>query len=81
MPKLTASTPVTVVSCVGPDDDNELSNLVVERQWDEHLQYVVNMEGGAFPIGGTIPLNLVLMPLGKISIHRITAHLEGTIIP
>ncbi|KAF9515992.1 hypothetical protein BS47DRAFT_1391096 [Hydnum rufescens UP504] len=76
MPKLTASTPVTVVSCVGPDDDNELSNLLVERQWAERLQYVLNMEGAAIPIGGMIPLNLVLMPLDKISIHRITAHLE-----
>lgn len=76
-PKITASTPVHLISCLPPEATDDLDNLVVERQWEDQLGYVVHIEGTAFPVGGVIPVNLTLAPLDKISIHRVTIELDG----
>lgn len=76
-PKLTASAPVQLVSCLPPDSTDDLDNIIVERQWEDQLRYVVHVEGTAFPIGGVIPVNLTLMPLDKISIYRVSIDIDG----
>lgn len=75
--KLNATVPVTVVSALGPDATDESENILVERQWDDQLRYLINVEGKAFPVGGLLPLSITLMPLDKIRLWRVGAILEG----
>ncbi|KAF8756753.1 Arrestin (or S-antigen), C-terminal domain [Rhizoctonia solani] len=61
----------------GEDDTEERENVVIERQWDEQLRYFITISGKSFPIGGTVPITLVMMPLAKVKIYRLTVMLEG----
>ncbi|CEL52563.1 Putative arrestin-related trafficking adapter C2D10,04 OS=Schizosaccharomyces pombe (strain 972 / ATCC 24843) GN=SPBC2D10.04 PE=1 SV=1 [Rhizoctonia solani AG-1 IB] len=79
VPKLVAHAEVTLISCPGEDDTEERENIVVERQWDEQLRYFITISGKSFPIGGTVPITLVMMPLSKVKIYRITVMLEEKI--
>ncbi|TFK50963.1 hypothetical protein OE88DRAFT_1645213 [Heliocybe sulcata] len=73
--KLTAQREVTLVACPEEDaEDNE--NIIVERQWDDQLQYFISISGRTFHIGGTMPVHLTLMPLAKVKVYRISVLLE-----
>lgn len=76
-PRMTASRIVRLVACPGEEDLEDQDNIVVERQWDDQLQYLISVSGRTFYIGGTIPLHISLMPLAKIKIHRISVFLDG----
>lgn len=41
-----------MVACPGVDDMDETENIIVERQWEEQLRYLVALSGKSFPIGG-----------------------------
>jgi hypothetical protein len=43
---------VMMVACPGEDEGEVTENVVVERQWEEQLRYVVALSGKSFPIGG-----------------------------
>ncbi|CAE6351652.1 unnamed protein product [Rhizoctonia solani] len=79
VPKLVAHAEVTLISCPGEDDTEERENILVERQWDEQLRYFITISGKSFPIGGVIPITLVMMPLSKVKIYRLTVMLEEKI--
>ncbi|CAE6455080.1 unnamed protein product, partial [Rhizoctonia solani] len=79
VPKLVAHADVTLISCPGEDDTEERENIVVERQWDEQLRYFITISGKSFPIGGAVPITLVMMPLSKVKIYRLTVLLEEKI--
>ncbi|KAG9105365.1 hypothetical protein FRC07_009342, partial [Ceratobasidium sp. 392] len=79
VPKLVAQSEVTLISSPGEDDMEETENIVVERQWDEQLRYFITISGKSFPIGGVVPITLVMMPLAKVRIYRITVLLEEKI--
>lgn len=73
--KLTASREVTLVA--SPEEDAEdTENIIVERQWDDQLQYFISISGRTFHIGGTMPVHLTLMPLDKMKVYRISILLE-----
>jgi arrestin-related trafficking adapter 3/6 len=78
--KLTAVRDVTVISCPGEDDLDEHESLIVERQWEEQLQYIVAISGKMFFVGGTIPMQITFLPLSNVKIHRISVTLEGVFI-
>ncbi|CDZ97111.1 Thioredoxin binding protein TBP-2/VDUP1 [Phaffia rhodozyma] len=70
---------VRMVACPGEDDTDESENVIVERQWEDQLRYLVALSGKSFPIGGSIPLSLRLMPFEKMKIYRISVMLEEKI--
>ncbi|KAG8934851.1 hypothetical protein FRC01_014017 [Tulasnella sp. 417] len=74
--KLVANTEVTVISCPGADDLEESESIIVEREWDNNLRYLISLSGKSFPLGGAMPLQLTLMPLSKICIYRLGVILE-----
>jgi hypothetical protein len=43
---------VMMVACPGEDEGEVTENVVVERQWEEQLRYIVALSGKSFPIGG-----------------------------
>ncbi|KIL68755.1 hypothetical protein M378DRAFT_196178 [Amanita muscaria Koide BX008] len=75
--KLTATREVTVVACPIDDNTEESENLLVERHWDNQLQYLISVSGTSFCIGGTIPISLTFLPLAKVRIHKIVVSIEG----
>ncbi|KAL7424873.1 hypothetical protein Q5752_000559 [Cryptotrichosporon argae] len=75
-PNLVEDVEVTMIACPQEDDLEETDNVVVERAWEDQMRYQVALSGKAFPIGGTIPLSLRIMPLLKCKVHRLTVALE-----
>jgi hypothetical protein len=74
--KLSASRNLTVVAYPPEDITEETENIIVERQWNDQLQYLIAISGKSFHIGGTIPVSFSLMPLAKMKVHRISVLLE-----
>ncbi|WVW86802.1 hypothetical protein I302_108857 [Kwoniella bestiolae CBS 10118] len=75
-PNLTEDMEITMIAQPQEDDMEETENVIVERQWEEQMRYQITLGGKAFPIAGTIPISLRLMPLLKCKIHRLTVALE-----
>lgn len=49
---------VTMIATPQEDDLEESENVIVERQWEEQMRYQIALSGKAFPIGGTMYVNL-----------------------
>lgn len=77
-PKYTAEREVIVVSCPTEDDTEDTENIIVERHWDQQMQYLIAISGRSFYIGGTLPVTFTMLPLAKASVHRVAVYLEGT---
>ncbi|KAL0955875.1 hypothetical protein HGRIS_002074 [Hohenbuehelia grisea] len=77
--KLTTSREVNVISSPDNDDTEDTENIIVERQWDDQLQYFICISGRSFYIGGTVPVQFTLMPLTKLKIYRISVYIEERI--
>ncbi|WWC65955.1 uncharacterized protein I303_108577 [Kwoniella dejecticola CBS 10117] len=75
-PNLTEDMEITMIAQPQEDDMEETENVIVERQWEEQMRYQITLGGKAFPIAGTIPISIRLMPLLKCKIHRLTVALE-----
>ena len=76
--KLSASQEVTVVASPGEDDTEDTESIIVERQWDDQMQYLISISGRSFFIGGTIPINLTFAPWTKMKIFKLSLVIEGT---
>ncbi|OJA18855.1 hypothetical protein AZE42_05236 [Rhizopogon vesiculosus] len=77
--KLTAQREVLVVVAPGEEDTEESENIIIERQWESQLQYHIAISGRSFPTGGTIPLDLTIMPFTKAKVHRISVYIDERI--
>ena len=76
--KLSAERDVIVVACPMEEDTEDSESIIIERNWDQQMQYLISISGRSFFIGGTVPISIVLMPMDKVKVHRITVHIEGT---
>ncbi|KAI0311490.1 hypothetical protein OF83DRAFT_755726 [Amylostereum chailletii] len=74
--KMTAVRDVTLVSTPSEDDTEDTENIVVERYWDNQMQYLFSVSGRMFTIGGTIPIQMTFLPMSKMKIHRLSVTLE-----
>ncbi|KIY45049.1 hypothetical protein FISHEDRAFT_67153 [Fistulina hepatica ATCC 64428] len=74
--RLDALHEVNVIYCPTEDDTEDTSNIIVERQWREQLQYVLTIAARSFYTGGIVPVSLTLMPLTKVRIHRLAFFVE-----
>ncbi|KAJ7272081.1 hypothetical protein B0H12DRAFT_678268 [Mycena haematopus] len=70
---------VLVIAAPMEDDTEELEPIVVERHWEQQLQYLISISGRSFPIGGVVPITLTMMPISKVKIHRVSIVLEEKI--
>jgi len=76
--KLCTSREVVLIASPGEDDTEDTENIIVERQWDAQLQYLITVSGRSFYIGGTLPIQITMLPMAKMKVHRISVILEGT---
>ncbi|KAL1746644.1 hypothetical protein HDZ31DRAFT_33689 [Schizophyllum fasciatum] len=74
--KLSDTREVMMIHCPMEEDTEDTENIIVERQWDQQLQYLITISGRSFYIGGTIPVSVTLMPLMKIKMYRFAVFLE-----
>jgi arrestin-related trafficking adapter 3/6 len=79
-PKLTASRDVILVASPNEDDREDIDNVTIERCWEDQMQYMLTVSGRVFPIGGTVPITLTILPMAKVKIFGLTVHLEGRYI-
>ncbi|GBE80744.1 hypothetical protein BKA93DRAFT_236116 [Sparassis latifolia] len=77
--KLSATQEITVVACPGEDDTEESESIIVERQWETQMQYLISISGRCFAIGGVMPVTITFMPWTKMKIHRISVLIEEKI--
>ncbi|CAK9780678.1 hypothetical protein CC85DRAFT_313564 [Cutaneotrichosporon oleaginosum] len=75
-PNLVEEKEVLMIAGPQEDDMEETENVIVERQWEDQMRYQIALSGKAFPIGGSIPIAIRLMPLAKCKIFRLTIALE-----
>lgn len=78
--KYTAERDVIVISCPTEDDTEENENIIVERHWDQQLQYLIVISGRSFYIGGTLPVTFTMLPLAKAKVYRVAIYLEGKLV-
>jgi len=76
-PKIVATREVLVICCPTGDDNDGTGSIVVERHWDQQLQYLILVSGRSFYIGGRLPIMFTLVPLAKVKIHQIHVFIEG----
>jgi len=76
-PKLTATREVMVIPCPKDEENEDTGNIVIERPWEQQLQYSISISGHSFCIGGTIPITISFLPLSKVKIRRFSVHVEG----
>lgn len=79
-PKLSASHEVILVASPSEDNRDDTDNATIERFWEGQMQYMLSVSGRVFPIGGTVPITLSLLPLAKVKIFKILVQLEGNVI-
>lgn len=78
-PKLSASHEVILVTSPSEDNRDDTDNATIERFWEGQMQYMLSVSGRVFPIGGTVPITLSLLPLAKVKIFKILVQLEGNV--
>lgn len=76
--KLAASREIIVVVSPTEEDTEASDNIIVERLWEQQMQYLISISGRSFYIGGTVPISFTMMPFTKVKIYRIAVFLEGT---
>jgi hypothetical protein len=79
-PKFCASHEVILVASPSEDSRDDTDNVTIERFWGNQMHYMLSVSGRVFPIGGTIPMTLSLLPLEKVKIFKISVLLEGNVI-
>ena len=77
--KFVATREVLVINGPTEDDTENHEHIVVERQWDQQLQYLISVSGRSFYIGGPLPIMFTFMPLAKIKLHQIHVFIEGVV--
>ena len=75
--KMTAAREVIIVACPTSEDTEDTENIIVERRWDQQMQYLICVAGRSFHIGGNVPVTFTLLPLAKVNVYRLSVILEG----
>lgn len=67
------------MACPSEDETEDTEGIIVERQWDTQMQYLITISGRSFPLGGVIPFSITFVPWTKMKLFRLTLAIEGTI--
>ena len=77
-PKMKAVRKINVVATPNEDSTETAAALTIDKTWKDQLRYCLTISGGAFPIGSNIQIRLVLEPITKVKIHRVSIAIDGT---
>jgi arrestin-related trafficking adapter 3/6 len=74
---LTALREVQVVSVPADANFEMAGDIVIEKPWDDQLQYLFKVSGKVFAIGGSFNVKMVFMPMSKIRLYKLAIDIEG----
>ena len=74
---LTTTREVHVVSVPAETDVEATGDILIEKSWDDQLQYLFKVSGKVFPIGASFNVKIMFMPLAKIRLYKLAIDLEG----
>ncbi|KAH9062207.1 hypothetical protein EDB87DRAFT_1559472 [Lactarius vividus] len=77
--KLSATREVQVVSIPAESDVETTGDVLIERPWDDQLQYFFHISGKVFNVGSSFNVKMSLMPLAKIQMYKLAVDLEERI--
>jgi hypothetical protein len=75
--KLTATREVQVVSIPAESDVETTGEVLIEKPWDNQLQYLFIISGKVLTIGSSFNVKMSFLPLDKIRIYKLAVDLEG----
>ena len=75
--KLTATREVQVVSIPAVSDVDTTGDVLIEKPWDNQLQYLFNVSSKVLTIGSSFNVKMSFLPLDKIQIYKLAVDLEG----
>ncbi len=75
--KLTATREVQVVSIPAETDVETTGDVLIERPWDDQLQYLFHVSGKVFTVGSSFNVKMSFMPLAKVQMYKLAVDLEG----
>jgi hypothetical protein len=67
---LTTTCEVHVASVPVDADIETTGDIVIEKPWDDQLQYLFKVSGKVFPIGRSFKVKMMFMPLAKIRMYK-----------
>ncbi|KAI9454606.1 hypothetical protein F5148DRAFT_423904 [Russula earlei] len=73
---LTATREVQVVSIPAEVDAEMIGDVVIERPWEDQLQYLFKVSKKVFTIGGSFDIKMIFMPLAKIRLYKLAVDIE-----
>jgi hypothetical protein len=79
--KLTATREVQVVSIPAESDVDTTGDILIEKPWDDQLQYLFHISGKVLTIGSSFNVEMSFMPLAKIQMYKLAVDLEGKQFP
>lgn len=79
--KLTATREVQVVSIPAISEVDTTADILIEKPWDNQLQYLFHVSRKVLTIGSSFTVNMSFMPLDKIQIYKLAVDLEGKQFP
>jgi len=68
---------INVVATPSEDATEDVESVTVNKAWEDQMVYYLSIVGRAFPIGSKIPIQLTIMPLAKIKIHKVSVAIDG----
>lgn len=74
--KLTATREVQVVSIPAESDVDITGDILIEKPWDDQLQYLFHISRKVLTIGSSFNVEMSFMPLAKIQMYKIAVDLE-----
>jgi len=74
--KLTATREVQVVSIPAEADVDITEDVLIEKPWDDQLQYLLHVSRKVLTIGSSFNVKMSFMPLDKIQMYKLAVDLE-----
>ena len=79
-PRMATVRTINVVATPSDDATEDVENITVNKTWEDQMVYYLSIVGRAFPIGSKIPIQLTIMPLAKVKIHKVSVMIDGTLL-
>ncbi|AMD19332.1 HBR431Wp [Eremothecium sinecaudum] len=76
---LHAKVPITLVRTLSSSSVEDTEPIAISRNWENHLHYDIVIASKDIVLDAFLPITLRLMPLDKITLHRIRIYLTETI--
>lgn len=76
-PRMETALKLNVVATPSEDATEDVESVTVNKAWEDQMVYYLSVVGRAFPIGSKIPIQLIIMPLAKVKIYKLSVVIDG----